>query len=366
MLILYTQVEMDTKKILETYKNWLTPTEKDELKDREIIYYLNTTFKQWAEYTEDNRLKLNHDDQIDYRYQVLEELGKGAFSNVYRCVDHKYDEIVAMKVIKNNRRYQRYSLIEYEIYDLFQKSDKKNDNVIKLLKVFRFRDDLFISFETYGNDLYHYYKKNDTKDDVKYFGRQIANGLAYIHSFGVVHLDLKPENILIKNKRLKIIDFGSSFLLNTEKKQYKEYVQSRYYRAPEMLFRAPFNTKSDIWSFGCILYELYTQRPLIPARRTSDLAIYYFHILDYPNLQHEWIYHDDKYINPKNLDLISYVTCKKEKLVPGSFSWDLIDKKDDELRRFIIENCLRWECENRISAENALQHPYFLMNTTEV
>ena len=357
---------MDPKILLKNYKNWLTPNEKKELKEYDTVYYLNTTFKQHSEYTDDNRLKLHHDDQIDYRYQVIEELGKGAFSNVYRCVDHKYDIVVAVKVVKNNRRYKKLSLIEYEIYDFFNKSGKKNDNIIQLYKFFNYRDDLFISFEYFGIDLYHYYKKNDTKNDVKLFGKQIANGLAYIHSFDIVHLDLKPENILIKDKRLKIIDFGSSSLFDNKHKICKNYVQSRYYRAPEMLFTAPYSTKSDIWSFGCILYELYAQRPLVPARRTSDLAIYYFHIIGYPNINSRWVYEDEEYMNVGKKDLRSYVTCKRETLLPAKFSWEFIDLEDDDLRLFIINKCLRWECEERISAQDALKHPYFITNITNV
>ena len=355
---------MDSKNILKMNKKWLTPTEKSELKSREIVYYFNSTFKQLVEYSDDNRLKLNHDDQIDYRYQVVEEIGKGAFSNVYKCVDHKYDSLVAVKVIKNEDRYKRQSLIEFEIYDLFHKSNKKNDNILQLLKLFNYRDNLFIVYEIYGMDLYHYYKNNETKLDVKNFGRQIASGLAYIHSFDIVHMDLKPENILIRNKNLKIIDFGSSVLYDPEK-PIRYYAQSRYYRAPEMLFNTQYGTKSDIWSFGCILYELYTRRPLFPARTTYDLIIYHFHVLGYPDPTISWIYNNDSYVNNNN-ELFRYKTKDNKRLKPGKFFWDLIDEEDDELSYFIADHCLSWKLDNRISAQKILIHPFFLTNTTHV
>jgi dual specificity tyrosine-phosphorylation-regulated kinase 2/3/4 len=355
---------MEAKKISEMNKNWLTPIEKTEIESRDTIYYLNTTFKQQTEYTEDDRLKLNHDDQIDYRYQVVEEIGKGAFSNVYKCVDHKYDSLVAVKVIKNEHRYKRQSLIEFEIYDLFHKSDVKNDNILQLLKLFNFRDNLFIVYDIYGIDLYHYYKNNDTQKDVKEFGRQIANGLAFIHSFDIVHLDLKPENILVKNKRLKIIDFGSSSLFDPEK-PVKYYAQSRYYRAPEMLFQTPYGIKSDIWSFGCILYELYTRRPLFPARSTFDLIIYYFHVLDYPDRTISWIYNNDSYLNT-NKELFRYITRDNKRLMPGKFEWNLIEKSDKDLYYFIVDMCLCWRCEDRISAKGALIHSYFTNDNTDL
>lgn len=355
---------MEAKKILKQNKKWLTSLEKEEISERDIIYYLNTAFKQKTEYTHDERLKLNHDDQIDYRYQVINELGKGTFSNVYRCVDHKYDDLVAVKVIRNNERYIRQSLIEFEIYDLFHKSNKRNNNILQMLKLFTYRKNLFIVYEIFGEDLYTYYKKYETRDDVKNFGRQIASGLEFIHSFDIVHLDLKPENILIQNKKLKIIDFGSSTLYDNNKEEIKYYAQSRYYRAPEMTFSAPYGVKSDIWSFGCILFELYTGYPLFPARTTYDLLIYYFYVLGYPDYNLKWIYSDKKYISKNKNDLYTHVIKNGSTLLPGTFTWD--DKVSIELRDFLLESFFCWECEKRISAKKILIHPFFLRQTTEV
>jgi dual specificity tyrosine-phosphorylation-regulated kinase 2/3/4 len=357
---------MESKKILKINDKWLTSLEKQEINEKDKIYYLNTSFKQKTEYTHDERLKLNHDDQIDYRYQLINELGKGTFSNVYRCVDHKYDKFVAVKVIKNNERYKRQSLIEFEIYDLFYKSKQNSVNILQMLKLFTYRENLFIVYEIFGEDLYSYYKKYDTRDDVKNFGRQIASGLEFIHSFNIVHLDLKPENILIQNKKLKIIDFGSSTLYDNDKEEIKYYAQSRYYRAPEMIFKTSYGVKTDIWSFGCIIFELYTGYPLFPARTTYDLLIYYFHVLGYPNPSLKWIYDDNNYINQKKRDLFTYVIKNGKKLIPGTFEWKLNDKIGIELHEFLIESFFCWECEKRISAGKILIHPFFLHETTEV
>ena len=356
---------MDPKEILKTHKNWLTPTENEEINSKDLIYYLNTTFKQKTEYTNDDRLVLNHDDQIDYRYQVLNELGKGTFSNVYKCIDHKYDHSIAMKVIRHNLRYKNQSLIEKEIYHIFHASGKKNVNILNLLKCFTYRDNLFIAYELFGIDLYYYYKKYDTRNDVRNFGRQIANGLSFIHSLDIVHLDLKPENILIYKYHLKIIDFGSSTLLDKNEKKIMNYAQSRYYRAPEMVFKTPFGVKTDIWSFGCILYELYTGKPLFPARRNYDLIIYYFYVLGYPDPKFSWVYENEKLMNLKKKDLITYKTKDNKKLIPGSFDWILMND-DIELRDFIWNKCLCFDLNNRISANEILIDPIFLTHKTEL
>ena len=81
----------------------------------------------------------------------------------------------------------------------------------------------------------------------------------------IVHCDLKPENILLVNRskpNLKLIDFGSSCF---EKEKIYTYIQSRFYRAPEVMLGIPYTTAIDMWSFGCILAELFTGFPIFPG-----------------------------------------------------------------------------------------------------
>jgi dual specificity tyrosine-phosphorylation-regulated kinase 2/3/4 len=85
-----------------------------------------------------------------------------------------------------------------------------------------------------------------------------------------VHCDLKPENILLRkiNKSgIKIIDFGSGCF---ENEKIYTYIQSRFYRAPEIVLGIPYNAAIDMWSFGCILYELYVGYPLFPGEDEKD------------------------------------------------------------------------------------------------
>jgi len=95
--------------------------------------------------------------------------------------------------------------------------------------------------------------------------------LDFIHSLKLIHCDLKPENILIKSYsrcEVKIIDFGSSCFTRDH---LSSYVQSRSYRAPEVILGLPYDCKIDIWSLGCILAELWTGKVLFHNESISTL-----------------------------------------------------------------------------------------------
>lgn len=87
---------------------------------------------------------------------------------------------------------------------------------------------------------------------------QCLEALQFLHGLGLIHCDLKPENILVKSYsrcEVKVIDLGSSCF---ETDHLCSYVQSRSYRAPEVILGLPYDKKIDIWSLGCILAELCT------------------------------------------------------------------------------------------------------------
>ena len=139
-------------------------------------------------------------------------------------------------------------------------------NILKLYDYFYHKEHLFIISEVLKDNLYEFYKYiNESKlnpyftlPNLQKVAKQVLVGLEYIHSLKVIHCDLKPENILIKsitNCEVKIIDFGSSCFLHDH---LSNYMQSRSYRAPEVILGLSYDYKIDIWSLGCILAELYT------------------------------------------------------------------------------------------------------------
>lgn len=198
----------------------------------------------------------------------MEYLGSAAFSKAIRWYDLHKGEEVCMKIIENNKDYFDQSVDEIKLLRYINANceDVDRENVIKLIDFFYHKEHLFIVTELLKDNLYEFYKYNREHENSLYFtlGRlqritkQILIGLDYIHGLHLIHWDLKPENILIKSyskTMVKVIDFGSSCFIHDH---LSSYVQSRSYRAPEVILGWRYDYKIDIWSLGWIIAELFT------------------------------------------------------------------------------------------------------------
>ena len=118
---------------------------------------------------------------------------------------------------------------------------------------------------------------------IKNMAIQLLISLRYLKKLKVIHCDLKPENILLKyyNKSLiKVIDFGSSCLVD---ERIYTYIQSRFYRAPEIILGLPYDYQIDMWSFGCIICELFTGFPIFPGESESEQLMLFMEVLGKPS-----------------------------------------------------------------------------------
>jgi dual specificity tyrosine-phosphorylation-regulated kinase 2/3/4 len=265
-------------------------------------------------YTFDNKLVLTSGNNIDNRYEILYEIGKGAFSDVYLCKDHKNNSNKAIKVMRKNNKNHKYSIRENKLYEKIKNEENICLNIINLDRYFNFNNDIFFVFEEHGESLYKYYKNQNNYIEIKEFSKQILNGIVFLHNLNIIHSDLKPENILIKNNILKIIDLGSSFEEGDIK--FNNYIQSRWYRAPEVLFKKEITRKIDVWSYGCIIYELYYRKPLFPCGSSYKMKLKILNITDKVN------YFDYMYF-PYDIELNSIILlCLK--LENRLNSWELI------------------------------------------
>ena len=209
------------------------------------------------------------------QYLVEGELGSAAFSTAYRCVDLNseggdgpdgHDE-VCLKVIKNTKDFFDQSLDEIKILELLRQTGKCHENHILEMKTFFYhREHLMIVTELLRQNLFEFGKFIIDNDEEPYFTiprlsyvtRQVLIAMKFIHNIGLVHSDVKPENILLSSysrAQVKLIDFGSSCYLTDRQ---SSYIQSRSYRAPEVVLGLPYDGKIDIWSLGCVVAEMYT------------------------------------------------------------------------------------------------------------
>ena len=226
-------------------------------------------------------------DHIAYRYEVLKIIGKGSFGQVVKAFDHKVHTHVALKMVRNEKRFHKQAQEEIRILEYLKKLDKENKlNIVHLLEHFNFRNHMCITFELLNINLYELIKKNKFQGFslqlIRKFAHSILQCLETLYRARIIHCDLKPENILLKQpgrSGIKVIDFGSSCY---EHQRIYTYIQSRFYRAPEVILGSRYGLPIDMWSFGCILAELLTGYPLFPGEDEGDQLACIIELLGMP------------------------------------------------------------------------------------
>ncbi|MBA0651901.1 hypothetical protein Goklo_019195 [Gossypium klotzschianum] len=216
---------------------------------------------------EDKNFHVVLNSVIAGRYHVTEYLGSAAFSKAIQAHDLHAGMDVCVKIIKNNKDFFDQSLDEIKLLKYVNKHDPADKHhILRLYDYFYYREHLLIVCELLKANLYEFHKFNRESGGEVYFTMprlqsitiQCLEALQFLHGLGLIHCDLKPENILVKSYsrcEVKVIDLGSSCF---ETDQLCSYVQSRSYRAPEVILRLPYDKKIDVWSLGCILAELCT------------------------------------------------------------------------------------------------------------
>ncbi|KAG8476620.1 hypothetical protein CXB51_030658 [Gossypium anomalum] len=206
-------------------------------------------------FEEDKNFHVVLNSVIAGRYHVTEYLGSAAFSKAIQAHDLHAGMDVCVKIIKNNKDFFDQSLDEIKLLKYVNKHDPADKHhILRLYDYFYYREHLLIVCELL---------KATYMSFINLIGNlsitiQCLEALQFLHGLGLIHCDLKPENILVKSYsrcEVKVIDLGSSCF---ETDQLCSYVQSRSYRAPEVILRLPYDKKIDVWSLGCILAELCT------------------------------------------------------------------------------------------------------------
>ncbi|KPP70405.1 dual specificity tyrosine-phosphorylation-regulated kinase 1B-like, partial [Scleropages formosus] len=227
------------------------------------------------------------DDNYDYivkngekwldRYEIDSLIGKGSFGQVVKAYDHHEQEWVAIKIIKNKKAFLNQAQIELRLLELMNKHDTEMKYyIVHLKRHFMFRNHLCLVFELLSYNLYDLLRNTNFRgvslNLTRKFAQQLCTALLFLATpeLSIIHCDLKPENILLCNPKrsaIKIVDFGSSCQLG---QRIYQYIQSRFYRSPEVLLGMPYDLAIDMWSLGCILVEMHTGEPLFSGSNEVD------------------------------------------------------------------------------------------------
>ncbi|XP_054552484.1 dual specificity tyrosine-phosphorylation-regulated kinase 4 isoform X2 [Talpa occidentalis] len=367
------KMPLTSAEALTCFKNQLSSYEQSEILGYTELWFLGLEAKK-LHMKPENFCKTSFDDEhgsymkvlhdhIAYRYEVLEMIGKGSFGQVAKCLDHKNNELVALKIIRNRKRFHHQALVELKILDALRKKDKDNTyNVVHMKDFFYFRNHLCITFELLGINLYELMKNNSFQgfslSIVRRFTLCVLKCLQMLYVEKIIHCDLKPENIVLYQKgqvSVKVIDFGSSCY---EDQKVYTYIQSRFYRSPEVILGHPYNMAIDMWSLGCIMAELYTGFPLFPGENEVEQLACIMEVLGLPptrfiqTASRRQKFFDSKGF-PKNI-----TNNRGKKRYPDSKDLTVVLKTYDSCFLDFLRRCLVWEPSLRMTPDQALRHAW--------
>lgn len=304
-----------------------------------------------------------HGDHLSYRYEIIDVLGKGSFGQVVRCIDHKTGGLVAVKIIRNKKRFHQQALVEVNILQKLREWDPKNKHsMVNFTQSFYFRGHLCISTELLDMNLYEFIKSNSFRGFslkiVRRFTKQMLSSLLLLKQHKVIHCDLKPENILLAHplhSEIKVIDFGSSCF---ENEKVYTYIQSRFYRSPEVILGMTYGMPIDMWSVGCILAELYTGVPIFPGENEQEQLACIMEVFGPP----------EKHLIDKSTRRKLFfdsmgkprltVSSKGKRRRPSSRTLQQVLKCDDESFLDFLTRCLRWDPDRRLKPDEAVRHEF--------
>ncbi|MCJ1250374.1 dual specificity protein kinase kns1 [Trapelia coarctata] len=340
------------------------------------------------------------------RYQVSKLLGQGTFGKVVEAYDKRKRTKCAIKIIRSVQKYRDASRIELRVLSTLSQNDRENRNkCIHLRDCFDYRNHICIVTDLLGQSVFDFLKANTfvpfPSSQIQHFARQLLTSVAFLHDLNLIHTDLKPENILLVNNNyqtftynrviptsstvsqrtarqrrvlldteIRLIDFGSATF---DDEYHSSVVSTRHYRAPEIILNLGWSYPCDIWSIGCILVEFFTGDALFQThdnlehlammesvcggkidtklvrtvmsngRGSSNQASKYF-----KNLKLNYPDKDTTKASKKYVNAMKVLTD----IIPSTTTFNKLFL--DLLRQIFV-----YDPNKRITAKNALKHPWF-------
>ncbi|CAG9465944.1 unnamed protein product [Pedinophyceae sp. YPF-701] len=285
-----------------------------------------------------------------HKYRLVAKKGEGTFSEVLKAQCIKNGRYCAIKCMKNHFDSLEQVNSLREIQALRRLSP--HPNIIKLLEVLYDQPTgrLALVFELMDMNIYELIRGRRhyvAEDRVRRYMYQLLKAMDHMHRNGIFHRDIKPENILIMDDQLKLADFGSCRGIHS-RQPYTEYISTRWYRAPECLLTdGYYSYKMDMWGVGCVFFEIVSLFPLFPGQNELDQINRIHRIMGTPSQDllarmRKLSTHMDVHFAPEEGSGI-------ERLIPHA-SPECVD---------LMHRLLAYNPDDRISARQALRHPYF-------
>ncbi|KZF25083.1 putative cyclin-dependent protein kinase [Xylona heveae TC161] len=283
-------------------------------------------------------------------FQQLEKLGEGTYATVFKGRNRQTGVLVALKEIHLDSEEGTPSTAIREISLM---KELKHENIVNLHDVIHTENKLMLVFEYMDKDLKKYMDSRGDRGQLDYvtiksFMHQLLQGIAFCHENRVLHRDLKPQNLLINTKgQLKLADFGLARAFGIPVNTFSNEVVTLWYRAPDVLLGSrTYNTSIDIWSAGCIMAEMYTGRPLFPGTTNEDQLQKIFRLMGTPS-ERSWP------------GISQFPEYKPNFHIYATQDLRLILPQIDQMGLDLLSRMLQLRPEMRISAKDALQHPWF-------
>jgi len=296
------------------------------------------------------------DRHVLRKYEIVSKLGRGAYGIVWKAIDKKTREVVALK--KCFDAFQNATDAQRTFREImFLQELNGHENIIRLLNVLKADNDkdIYLICDYMESDLHAVIRANILEEIHKqYVIYQLLKALKYMHSGQLLHRDIKPSNILLNSDCLvRVCDFGlaRSVVQAPDTKSnpvLTDYVATRWYRPPEILLGSTsYQMGVDMWSVGCILGELLSGKPIFPGTSTMNQLDRIMQVTGYPTPEDI-----ESMKSPFAATMLESLTKSRPKPLAEMFPRASSEAMD------LLRLCFQFNPGRRISAKDALRHPY--------
>uniref|UniRef100_A0A8C0V6I9 Homeodomain interacting protein kinase 4 n=1 Tax=Cyanistes caeruleus TaxID=156563 RepID=A0A8C0V6I9_CYACU len=329
-------------------------------------------------------------------YDIMAMVGKGTFGQVIQGQCRSTGEMVAIKILKNCDHNGQIVKNELRLLQALREGDTKDSHIIHFLESFSDTVWTYLIFELLQQNLFDFQKQNNFSPlpvrHIRTIAAQVLVALVKLKELSIIHADLKPENIMLVDHarypfRIKLVDFGSAILLPEVCHVQEPYIQTRFYRAPEILLGLPFCEKVDIWSLGCVMAELHLGWPLYPGSDEYEQVCYICSTLGLPRGEllcaaqktrsffqrvpcstGTWQLKPPGKVMAKPMERREHIFSSLDQLAVVNIC-QMPDPDQEELAKRcdlyrmveLVKRMLTWDSRERITPNAALHHPFISM-----